>query len=656
MIIHDDPTTIGCHRLGRQLGGGAQGEVYEAYDTRMDRIVALKLLYGGPRSAAEIKACGRLDHPNVVPIYEAGEHEGWPYFTMKLLRGSLAEDEHRRRYITDPELAAQLMETLARAVHYLHQRGILHRDLKPANILLDAAGIPYVADFGVATRIDDDDRGTLAGTRRYMSPEQLDGQASVHCDIYSLGVVLYELLTDRRPFAGADVAALTREIQECTPIDPRRIRPGLDPDLAEICMRCLEKRPEDRHGSAEALAEALRRHLDGELPAGAARHRRMWRWCVHHSVMAGLIAAVLTFVVMMVPITCSLLHEHEATRLAQMTQANMNSAAMVAGTVLVQLRDLGEVVAFSASDPWLETAIRRGDAQMLRLFCEALYRENDIWGGNYPKHNSPFDTWFVLDVKGTLIAQGGKSEVKILGEDYAFRDYFIGARQLAELEARTTYVSKVFRSENDGNYKFALSTPIYDKRGEPIGVLVAAVAAAAHLGSLVIDDPDSTAALVGPRDSERGEAPEAAHVVLLHPEYEYGEGDLLTSAEVDWLDRASRGPERIDDPLGLPPPTRMTASDDYYDSAADDHPVFRGRQIAGFAPVGNTGFVVVVQTPYAELLANEMEFGGRVAAWACVSALPGAALMSFAALSPRRRRRAKLLRRSAPGMRRLPIS
>jgi|JI10StandDraft_1071094.scaffolds.fasta_scaffold16901_3 hypothetical protein len=140
----------------------------------------------------------------------------------------------------------------------------------------------------------------------------------------------------------------------------------------------------------------------------------------------------------------------------------MNSAAMVASTVLSLLRELGKVVSASARDPWLVVAMGRGDARLLRLFCEALYREHDIWHGVDPKKDLPFDTWFNLDAHGTLIAQGGKAEVRILGRNYAWRDYFKGAWRLAalQLQAHTTYVSKVFLSENDKNHKFALSTTI----------------------------------------------------------------------------------------------------------------------------------------------------------------------------------------------------
>ena len=640
MHVQDEPSRIGPHRLGRQIGCGAQGEVYEAHDARTDRVVALKLLHGGPRSAMEIKACARLDHPNVVPIYEAGDHDGWPYFTMKLLRGSLAEEAQRRRYLVDPDAAARLMEVLARAVHYLHQRGILHRDLKPANILLDEGGTPYVADFGVAADIDDLDDRLLVGTRRYMSPEQLDGQAQVQGDVWSLGVILYELLTDRRPFAARDIAELTREIKECRPPDPRQVRPGLDADLVAICLRCLEKRPEDRHASAQALADALRGYLRGEPPEGAAPHRRAWRWCVRHAVIAGPLAALLTFAVLMAPITAMLLHEHEATRVARLTQANMNSAAMVAGTVLAQLRDLGDTVREVSRDPWLVTALRRRDPQLMRRFCEAVYVARDEHEGRLPEQNAPFDTWFVLDLEGRLIAQGGKAEVHVLGGVYAWRDYFVGARQLADRRERAvTHVSKVFLSENDGNYKFALSTPIYDHGGEPLGVLVAAVAAAARLGNLVVEDPDSAAALVGPRDVDRNGARETPYMVLLHPEFDYGEAVPLASPEVAWLDRAGQA-ARAASPLHLPPAARMTASDDYRDPAAEEHPNFAGRQLAGFAPVGNTGYVVVVQTPYADVLASELQIGGRLIRGAVVSAVPGLVLMGFAAWRPRRRRRA----------------
>ncbi|MBK8265176.1 MAG: protein kinase [Nannocystis sp.] len=620
------PTTIGRYTLHKRLGCGAHGEVYEAYDPVMHRAVALKLLHGGPHSAAEIRALARLDHPNIVPIYEAGEHEGWLYFTMKLMQGTLAEDSHKRRYLADPEAASALVETMANAVFYLNQRGLLHRDLKPANILFDGANVPYLADFGLARLIDDEGDSKVAGTRPYMSPEQLDGQHSVHSDIYSLGVIFYELITGRRPFEASTTAGLIEAIRERAPTDPHRLRRGLHKDLVRACLRCLEKRPEDRYQSAAMLEEALKRYRRGDLPEGASRRRRTWHWCLNHPFPAFLLVTAVMCFVIMIPTITKLLREQAATKLAQQTQANTHLAAMVAGTVLSQLRELSDKVTAAAGDPLLAESVRARDFARILSQCDALYRANDAHGGREPGLNSPFDSWFVLDVKGRLIAQTGKEMVKDRDPDYAWRDYYIGAKAIAAQKRHHSHVSKVFRSENDDRHKFALSTPIYASNGEMVGVLVAAVAASAHLGSLLLEDPPRVTVLAGPRDRERRQNPAESHLILLHPEYQYGEADPLLSAEVRRLDHASRGVQGTEEPLRLST-SRITSSDDYRDPAAARYPKFEGRWVAGFAPVGNTGFVVIVQSPYADLLEGELRFGRTVLTWAIISVTPGVGIL-----------------------------
>lgn len=617
-------TMIGSHRLGPKIGQGSQGEVYAAYDTRTGRTVALKLLYSRQRSASEIRASARVDHPNIVPIYEAGEHEGMPYFTMKLLANSLADEWHWRWYFIDPRAAARLVEMIARAVHHLHQQFYMHRDLKPANILLDEAGTPYVGDFGVATRIDDT-QATIAGTRRYMAPEQLDGPPTVQGDIYSLGVVLYELLTFQQPFAGEHTAELVREIKERPPRDPCELRPALHPDLARLCMRCLAKDPAERPASALALAEALRRYLQGDLPEDAPWRRRVWRWCVRHMALAGLLVAVLTFIAVMIPTTVSLVHQHEATKQARLGVSNMNSAAMVAGTVQAHLDVMSNDVTQSARDAELVAALRAGDTAGLLGACARFYETYDITRGRDKSVNSPFDAWFVLDAQGVLRAQEGRERVIVTSRNYEWRDYFQGALALGRRgePPGQAYVSKVFKSENDQRHKFALSAPIFDQ-GRLIGVLVAAVATSAKLGSLSIESPDSLITLAGPRDHERHHVPAATHVLFLHQRHRYGDADPIESAEVEQLEAASRGRLRVEAPLDLPPPDLMMASDDYYD------PVVRRRALAGFAPVGNTGYVVIVSSLYDDVLRLEAELGWKLAAWASLAVAAGLCVIVLA--------------------------
>jgi serine/threonine-protein kinase len=453
-------------------------------------------------------------------------------------------------------------------------------------------------------------------------------------------VILYELLTGRRPFAAEDTAELIREIRESAPKDPRKLRPELHVDLALICLRCLEKSPADRYGSAEALADALRRHANGELPDGASRAQRVWRWYLRHAATTGLISAVVTFLLIMIPTAFSLIHAHGSLKRAQITQANMNSAAMVAGAVLWQLGELEDAVELAAREPLLARAMASGDAAWQQSLCETFFdRSEDPENGLKLTENPPFDSWFLLDAGGGLTAQSGMADdVHIIGMNFEWRDYFAGAWALGLRGRDGAYVSRVIRSENDGFHKFAISTPIYDSERQLVGVLVAAVATSAKLGSLVLDNPQGTTALVAPRDRERGGWPEVSHMILLHPRYGYGEADPLSSAQVEMLDRASQGRLRIEQPLRLPSSSLVTSSDDYRDPAAERHPEFAGRWIAGFAPVGNTGIVVIVQTPH-DVLGLEAQFGGQMVMWTCVSAVPSGLLMLFAAWHQRRRRR-----------------
>jgi WD40 repeat protein len=244
----------------------------------------------------EAEAAANLDHPNVVPIYEVGEHQGQHYFSMKLVEGgSLAKKVPD--LVNDPRAAATLLATVARAVHYAHQRGILHRDLKPANILVDAAGHAHVTDFGLAKRVDKDHgetkTGAVVGTPSYMPPEQAAGRKdlSTAADVYSLGAVLYELLTGQPPFRGESTMDRLLQVMQNEPRRPREIGPSIDRDLETVCLKCLEKDPQRRYESAAALADDLDRWLRGEsIAARRARSmERLVKWVRRRPAAAALI-------------------------------------------------------------------------------------------------------------------------------------------------------------------------------------------------------------------------------------------------------------------------------------------------------------------------------------------------------------------------------
>jgi serine/threonine protein kinase len=327
------PPAIPGYELLEELGHGGMGVVYKARQTTLNRIVALKMLLSGPaiiaehlaRFRIEAEALARLQHPNIVQIFEVGEQEGRPYFSMEYVAGpSLA-------HVGMPQPArstAPLVEVVARAVHAVHCCGIIHRDLKPANILLQSHGkaedanarrgivpvgfaqkasasstvTPKITDFGLAKLVKEQptDRnltepGQALGTPSYMAPEQAWGKVDTvgpAADVYSLGAILYELVTAKPPFEGETPTETILQLLSQEPVPPTRLRPALPQDLETICLKCLEKEPHKRYVSAEALAEDLRRFQSGEpikaRPVSAAE--RVYRWCRRRPMVAALLA------------------------------------------------------------------------------------------------------------------------------------------------------------------------------------------------------------------------------------------------------------------------------------------------------------------------------------------------------------------------------
>jgi predicted Ser/Thr protein kinase len=289
------------------LGRGGMGVVYKARHVRLNRPVALKMLAAGAcagpqereRFAREAEAVAGLRHANIVQVYDVGDHEGRPYFTMEFVEGG-SLDQKLAGLPLPARQAAALAATLADAVQVAHQGGIMHRDLKPANVLLTADGTPKIADFGLARRLAGGAGLTLSGvtvgTPSYMAPEQARGQTRAlgpAVDVFALGAILYELLTGRPPFCGETPAETMLQVIYQEPVPPSRLNAKVPRDLETICLKCLRKEPRQRYGSALELAEDVQRFLRDEpiraRPVGAVG--KLWRWVRRYPAPAGLLAA-----------------------------------------------------------------------------------------------------------------------------------------------------------------------------------------------------------------------------------------------------------------------------------------------------------------------------------------------------------------------------
>jgi WD40 repeat protein/tetratricopeptide (TPR) repeat protein/tRNA A-37 threonylcarbamoyl transferase component Bud32 len=302
---------FGDYDVLEELGRGAFGVVYKARQVNLNRIVALKRILAGAHAGpadralfrAEAQAAARLQHPNIAQVFEVGEYEGKPFFSLEFCGGG-SLDKKLNGTPLPPKEAARLLETLARAVYAAHQNKIVHRDLKPANVLLAADGTPKITDFGLAKRLDEvgqSQSGAIKGTPSYMAPEQAEGKSKEigpSADVYALGAILYECLTGRPPFKAATALDTLVQVVRDEPVPPRQLQSKTPRDLETICLKCLHKEPARRYSSAQELAEDMRRFEAGEpikaRPVSAAE--RVWRWCKRNPAPAAALATVLTTV------------------------------------------------------------------------------------------------------------------------------------------------------------------------------------------------------------------------------------------------------------------------------------------------------------------------------------------------------------------------
>ncbi|HEY8211751.1 MAG TPA: protein kinase [Myxococcaceae bacterium] len=625
------PIRFGKYELLGRIAQGGMGIVYRARQLGVDpRTVALKMMLAGDRATdaekhrflREAQTAATLVHPNIVPIYEIAEHEGCPYFTMQLIEGKSLADHVREFRHDRGRRAAKLMVAVAQAVNHAHQHLIAHRDLKPANILLDAEGTtPLVTDFGLAVNMVSEsgltEPGTIVGTLPYMSPEQAAGQTlTTRSDVYSLGAVLYKLLTGRPPVLDDEAAEklplyqMLRLLQKAEPVWPRQRDRSIPRDLEALCLKCLEKDPERRYSSTE-LVKDLERFLRNERLAGASPKgftARVVGWISRHLVTTTIAMAVALLVVANAA-SLWLTRAEASNRRAAVREANVNAAQTLAGSVLAQLGWDREAVTKAAGDlpPALAADLLQpwphGQDELER-YCRTLYElHNDPGTGlRTPEAPPPVNTWFILDREGIARARWPIPPREFHGKDYPWRDYFQGARKLAEKHLRSAHVSRAFLSESDDTLKFALSAPLYGPDGAWVGVIVAMADSGATLGTLRLRDWNAEyriAALVGPQDHSRKTAQDllypSDYAILAHASI--GLDHLRTISNQRILDVVARVEQSTPGPgleqFQLAGPDAVTFDEDYRDPLEG----YGGRWLAGFAPVGHTGFVVIVQTP-----------------------------------------------------------
>jgi WD40 repeat protein/serine/threonine protein kinase len=418
------PGQLGQYELLERLGKGGMGVVYKARQPNLNRLVALKRIRSGAHASAEELArfhteatdLARLRHPNIVQIYETGEDENCPYFSMEYVDGGSLARRQRGAPLA-ARRAAELVQTLAQAMHHAHQQGIVHRDLKPANVLLTTDGVPKITDFGLAKGLGSEagqtEPGAILGTPSYMAPEQAEGnnhEIGPVTDVYGLGAILYELLTGRPPFSGTCATDTLHQVRCQEPVPPSRLKPkifekgdcpreqrGTVPffprDLETICLKCLQKEPHHRYASALTLAEDIQRCLSGEpiLARPVSGTERLWRWCRRNPALAAAtgMAAAFLLLAAFVSTIFAVYQAHSAVRLThalgaseqhrqQLIEAFQRSAriALAQGLNLCEQQEASRGVLWLAHSLELATQAEDPDLQRVIRLNLAAAREH----------------------------------------------------------------------------------------------------------------------------------------------------------------------------------------------------------------------------------------------------------------------------------------
>jgi hypothetical protein len=636
-VIDDIPLFLPDFRSGdsefsgiEYIGQGGMGVVYKAYQKNFDRWIALKFISPSHLSSstdlerfrAEAQNMARLRHPNIVTVHETGEYGERPYFIMELIDGK-SLNERAKDFIDHPRDAAALMETVALAVHHAHQRRVLHNDLKPANILLDEEGQPHVTDFGLARRFGADvspsATSAIEGTASFMSPEQAEGkEITTASDVYGLGAIFYTLLTGTPPFRGETVQETLQLVRNEIPKSLRPLNPKVDSTLEAICLKSLNKDKSQRYVSASALAHDLARYLKGDETVARPRTRRehVVAWCRRNKVEAGLVTAVIAIWIFAVVMALSVAHA----RKADLLEATLNGASFaakdLATTALLQLRYLGRNVDIATADGRLAAMLAKDDRKGLQKIVFDICEGQPI----------PFKTCYIINRYGTMVAHAPRAD-QLIGSDFSWRNHFQGAKALGmEGVGGSVYISRVYRGRSDNFYKFAISAPILDAQKNFLGVIATSVITDASMGLVFLHGDSRKVALIAPTDTDSPEVkPGSKYVVLYHPGYRKG----IDPVEFPYLNKLGMKPDVVNNPQFQLSDSKLQISpdDNYLDPVASVASEYAGRWIAGFAPVGNTGFVVVVQQRFEDAVSLEASTLWNLALWSALASLVAVAIL-----------------------------
>ncbi len=596
------PAHVEGYDIERCLGAGAFGTVWLAVQKSTGKRVAIKFYEhrGGLDWSLLHREVEKLaflyTERDIVRLIDVGWDASPPYYVMEYLeRGSL-EDVLRRGRVPVPG-AVRIVREVAQALVHAHGRGILHCDLKPANVLLDNDWKARLADFG-QSRLSHEQVPAL-GTLFYMAPEQADVDAvpDARWDVYALGALLFHMVTGRPPYRtppfearlrnaasiGERLADYRRAIRAAPRPAEHRAVAGMDRALAEIIERCLAPDPARRFPNAQAVLAAIDHRA-------RSRARRPL-------ITLGLVGPLL---LLAATVTLGVIgwrdavHQSEGGLVRAVQAGNVYAAKGVASTVLLELHKFGHAVEHTAQNEQLRALLRARREHDLQEFVEQTHQTySDPHNRMAPVNQEKvFESWVVMDPSGAILARSPQSSV--IGGDYSWRDYYKGAfRKATQPNGEPWYISRVFQSESDSLYKFGISMLVRD-RDDPDSEALGVVMATVTTGSLPVHDDRRTAVLVGRWDTNRrpdaapDQGPAPKNLVLFHPAYH--RGDAAVEVHNGILSAVQEAGQSV--ALG------RAEDDDYRDPLGTRFAGYAGRWLAGFAPVGNTEFVVIVEQPY----------------------------------------------------------